>query len=77
MKPGDLVRVTRSVTGGGRVRRLVHTDEIGVLVKTHYINDLSVPGFSAPWCDVLMPDGIITLPGWALATNNRDNTCIA
>jgi hypothetical protein len=60
------------VTGGGRVRRAVHADEVGVLVKTHYNNDLSAP--VRLWCDVLMADGVVTVPDWCLEISHETET---
>ena len=64
MKKGDLVMTTRPVTGGGRVRRAVSIGEVGTLVETHYVADIQAT--TMLWCDVLMADGLTTVPVWCL-----------
>lgn len=65
MKIGDLVKITRTTSGGGRVRRPVVFGEIGVLVQTHYIANLS--STCRLWCDLMMADGLLTVPGWCIS----------
>ena len=64
MRVGDLVRVTSSVSGDKHNRRIIHVGEIGMLIKSHYINDLSVT--TRLWCVVLMNDGQVRVPDWCL-----------
>lgn len=64
MKAGDTVITTTAVTGGGKVRRVVLEGEIGMVMDVHGIMNLkSMP---IVWYDVIMSDGLITLPGWCL-----------
>ena len=64
MKKGDLVMTTHAAAGGGLMRRAVSIGEIGTLVGTHYIADLRAT--TMIWCDVLMADGLTTVPVWCL-----------
>jgi hypothetical protein len=67
MKRGDLVHVTHSTSGDGQCRRAVFTGEKGILVETRYIGDLTMT--SLVWCDVMLTDGMITLPSWCLTVS--------
>lgn len=71
MKPGELIAVTHNVTGGGKVRRAVRIGEIGVLIDTHYNNDLRQT--IRLWCNVLMHDGLIWIPGWCVRRVGDDD----
>lgn len=64
MKPGDLIEIVHNVTGGGKVRRAVRTGEIGILIDTYYNDDLGQT--FRLWCNVLMSDGPVWIPGWCV-----------
>lgn len=69
MKPGELVEVMQNVTGGGKVRRAVRGGEMGVLIDTHYTDDLRQT--IRLWCNVLMSDGPVWIPGWCVRRAER------
>lgn len=64
MRIGDLVRATTDIPSSKTTRRAVFTGEVGVLVKTLYINNLNIT--TQLWCEMLMHDGVITVPTWCV-----------
>ncbi len=62
MDKGDLVAVTSHITGGGMVRRVVKAGEVGVILGP--TESLSFPEHQ--WWRLLLDDGEITLPEWAM-----------
>lgn len=62
MRVGDLVVVTSNITGGGAVRRVVKHGEMGVILGP--TQSLSFPEHR--WWRLLLDDGEITLPEWAM-----------
>lgn len=67
MDKGDLVVVTSHIAGSWAVRRVVRHGEVGLILGPSEEADSRTMIGEDRWWRILLEDGEITLPAWAMS----------